>query len=209
MQPTCDLPDIADICAMQVVRPLFRSFLTNPLPSRSSSSQVHLWPETVALTRHLLAIMLIFFILCLPVLSQSSAQITFRPETGYFIKDMERDGYGQLIIHNNWTMDTVAVLTDTNLKPLVAAYLRSMDTLKITGIKDGKYGLYFTVGNLWDQKEGRFKSVFGYYRYNAPMVFETDDIDDEIEYSIFELDLYQAGASNFVPDHFDFPDLSS
>jgi hypothetical protein len=35
-----------------------------------------------------------------------------RPETGSYIKDTERDGYGILTIHNNWTMDTVGVLTD-------------------------------------------------------------------------------------------------
>jgi len=29
-----------------------------------------------------------------------------------------------LTIHNNWTMDTVAVLTDQNVKPLLVVYLR-------------------------------------------------------------------------------------
>lgn len=142
---------------------------------------------------------------CLPAFSQTSA----RPETGSYIKDMDRSGYGVLIVHNNWTMDTVAVLTDKKVKPLVAVYLRSKDTLRITGIKDGMYGLYFTVGSLWDVKEGKFKSVLGYYRYNQPLQFETDDVGDEIEYSVFELDLYEARASNFLPDQFQFPDLRS
>jgi len=132
-----------------------------------------------------------------------------RPETGTYIKDMDRSGYGVLIVHNNWTMDTVAVLTDEKVKPLVAVYLRSKDTLKITGIEDGDFGLYFTVGNLWDAKDGKFRSVLGYYRYNQPLQFETDDVGDEIEYSIFELDLYEARASNFLPDQFQFPDLRS
>jgi len=141
---------------------------------------------------------------CAPAVSLS------RPETGTYIRDsMQRDGYGQLIVHNNWTMDTVAVLTDGKVEPLVAIYLRSRDTLNVTGIEDGKYWLYFTVGSLWDKKTGRFRSVLGYYRYNAPLEFETDDVGDEIEYSIFELDLYEARASNFLPDQFQFPDLSS
>jgi hypothetical protein len=165
----------------------------------------HLWPETVALARPLLIITLAIFILCSAALSLPAA----RPETGHVIRDIDRSGYGQLVIHNDWTMDTVAVLTDMDAKPLIAAYLRSKDTLNITEIEDGSYGLYFTIGNLWDPKEGRFASVYGYYRYNTPLVFETEETEDDIEYSIFELNLYEAGASNFVPDHFDFPDLSS
>jgi hypothetical protein len=147
----------------------------------------------------------LILVICSSVLSQPSA----RPDTGTYIRDVDRSGYGVLIVHNNWTMDTVAVLTDRNVKPLVAVYLRSRETLKVTGIEDGTYGLYFTVGSLWDGKVGRFKSVLGFYRYNLPLKFETDDKGDEIEYSVFELDLYQAGSSNFLPDQFQFPDLRS
>jgi len=205
MQPLCGLPNIGDVFAMRVLRPLDLLFMPDLGLSRFSSHFDRLWVKTVPLARPMLAITLVFLILCSLGLSQPSA----RSETGTYIKDMDRRGYGVLIVHNNWTMDTVAVLTDNKVKPLVAVYLRSMDTLKITGIEDGEYGLYFTVGNLWDAKAGKFRSVLGYYRYNQPLKFETDDVGDEIEYSIFELDLYEAGASNFLPDQFQFPDLRS
>jgi len=65
------------------------------------------------------------------------------------------------------------------------------------------------VGNEWDEKEGRFESILGYYRYRDPLVFETAENKDDIEYSVFELDLYESDASNFLPDQFQFPDLSS
>jgi hypothetical protein len=39
--------------------------------------------------------------------------------------------------------------------------------------------------------------------------FETDETDEDIEYSVFELNLYEARASNFELDHFQFPDISS
>jgi hypothetical protein len=149
--------------------------------------------------------MLALIILCSPAYSQS----VIRPETGTYIKDIDRDGYGVLIIHNNWTMDTVAAIADEDVQPLIAVYIRSGDSLQISGIEDGEYGLYFTVGNLWNQDEGKFKSVLGYYRYGSQLDFETSETEDEIEYSLYELDLYQARASNFVPDRFDFPDLSS
>ena len=161
--------------------------------------------ETVAFRRFVLTITLAIFILC----SLSVSVPSDRPETGTYIRDTQRDGYGLLTIHNNWTMDTVAVLTDQNVKPLLVVYLRSKESLDITGIKDGDYGLYFTIGDRWDGQAGRFQNVHGYYRYNTPLLFVTDDTGNKIEYSIFELDLYEAGASNFLPDQFQFPDIGS
>jgi hypothetical protein len=176
--------------------------LQQPLIHSALSSRSR--PEA-AIPSLLLIVIMIAALFC----SASHAQIPDRPETGTVIRDTDRSGYGLLTVHNNWTMDTVAVLTDEDARPLVAVYLRSKETLNITGIKDGSFGLYFTVGNLWDAKAGKFRSVLGYYRYNAPLVFETEDVGDAIEYSVFELDLYEAGASNFLPDQFQFPDLSS
>ena len=54
-----------------------------------------------------------------------------------------------------------------------------------------------------------FDNVYGYYRYNTPMVFETKDVGEEVEYTILELDLYKADATNFMPDQFQFLDISS
>lgn len=200
MQPTCDLPGNVDIFPNQVVWQLNRPSCTNLAPSLWS----YLFSETVTLARPILCILFAVFILC----SAASSLPSARPDTGTYIKDdLDHDGYGLLTIHNNWTMDTVAVLTDKKVRPMLAVYLRSKETLKITGIEDGDYGLYFTVGNLWDAKAGKFSTVYGYYRYNTPLKFETDDLGSEIEYSVFELDLYEAGRSNFVPDQFQFPDL--
>jgi hypothetical protein len=205
MLPTCDLPGNGDIFSKQIEDRIDPSSGTNLVPSRLSSSLDHLWQGTFALARSMLLITLVLFILC----STSESLPSDRPETGAFLKDMPRDGYGLLTIHNKWTMDTVAVLTDENVKPLVAVYIRAKDSLNITQIKDGEYNLYFTVGNEWDEKEGRFESILGYYRYRDPLVFETAENKDDIEYSVFELDLYEADASNFLPDQFQFPDLSS
>jgi hypothetical protein len=141
------------------------------------------------------------------LVSSSFAQVSDRPVTGTVIKDVDRSGYGILVIHNNWRMDTVAVLADQDIKPLIAVFIRAKDSLNITGIKDGSYDLYFTIGNNWNPDKRKFDNVFGYYRYNSPLVFETSENDDDVEYSIYELDLYEAKGSNFVPDYFEFPDL--
>lgn len=156
--------------------------------------------EKIALTRPLPAVLLIIFILC-PI---SVSEPFSRPETGTVIKDMNRDGDGLLIINNNWTMDTVAVLTDKRGKPTLAVYLRAKDTLEIEGIRDGEYIPYFTIGGGWNAATGDFDTVYNHCRY-PPMLFETD----ETNYTILELDLYEADATNFVPGQFQFPDISS
>jgi hypothetical protein len=203
MQPTFGLPGNGDILPKQVE--LCRSSSTNFLLSRFSSSWSHLLQETVAFVRPALVITLVLILSCSTAFSLPAE----RPETGTYIRDMHRDGYGLLVIYNNWTMDTVAVLTDKKVKPKLAVYLRARDALEVNGIEDGEYGLYFTIGDGWNAGEGKFDKVYGYYRYNTPMLFETNDVGEEIEYTILELDLYKADATNFMPDQFQFPDISS
>jgi len=163
----------------------------------------HSVPRSVGLARPLLVMIFVFLVLCSTSVSQSSV----RPETGTMIKDVARNGYGVLTINNNWTMDTVGVLTDDNLKPLMAVYIRSKDSFKFDKIVDGSYGLYFTIGNNWDANEKEFQDVLGYYHYNPSLVFHTTETTSDIEYSIYELDLYESESSNFVPEIFNFPDL--
>ncbi len=156
--------------------------------------------ETVAFVRPVLTITLVIFILCTLSVSIPSA----RPETGTIIRDTIRSGDGLLVIYNNWTMDTVAVLTDRWDKPRVAVYLRAKDALEVDGIKDGEYSLYFTIGDGWNSSAGDFETVYNHVLF-PPMVFETDDTD----YTIQEVELQKADATNFVPGRFSFPDISS
>jgi len=199
MRATCDLPGNCDIFSKPVVGRLDRSSWTNLVPSRFLSSLHHIWPEKVTPARPLLAISLLF-ILCL----SAQAQPADRPDTGTIIRDMNRNGDGLLVIYNNWTMDTVAVLTDRWDKPRVAVYLRAKDALEVDGIRDGEYSLYFTIGDGWNSSAGDFETVYNHVLF-PPMVFETDDTD----YTIQEVELQEADATNFVPGRFQFPDISS
>jgi hypothetical protein len=101
-------------------------------------------------------------------------------------------------------MDTVAVLTDRWDKPKVAVYLRTKDALEIDGLKDGEYSLYFTIGSGWNSSAGDFEKVYNHVLF-PPMVFETDDTN----YTIQEVELQEADATNFVPGRFSFPDIRS
>ena len=143
---------------------------------------------------------LLILAITLLTLFSVQAQISSRPETG-IIKDMSRTGHGVLTIHNNWHMDSEVLLADPQDNPLMAVYIRSDDLFNVTGIGDGEYKLYFTVG-LWDEQAGKFQKMSGYNRYKPPLIFETKETLDEIEYSIFELDLTE--AANFMPDQFEF-----
>jgi len=148
---------------------------------------------------------LILLILVLPAVALDA-----RPQTGYCVKNITRSGLGEVVLHNHAKMDSVAVLADLDIEPLIAIYIRAGDTYNLTGIDDGSYGLYFTMGSGWDAKAGRFKSARGLYRFNNPLAFKTVDGADDVEYSTFEVDLYEVpmGESNILPDNFQFPDLS-
>ena len=149
------------------------------------------------MSRKLLGIAI--FILILSML-EGNAQAADRPETGMVIRDVIRDGDGVLTINNNWTMDTVAIIADKRNNPKIAVYLRAKDSIDIEGIRDGEYVPYFTIGEGWDTAEKEFDRVYGHLRY-PPMVFETNETD----YTIQEIDLYEADATNFMPGQFEFP----
>src|SRR5512136_2303497 len=110
MLPKRGLPNNVDICAKRDACLKSSLFVTNSRQLRFSSSWNHLLAETVALARPLMFVTLALFILC----SSACSQLPIRPETGTIIKDVTRSGYGILMIHNNWKMDTVAVLADKN-----------------------------------------------------------------------------------------------
>jgi hypothetical protein len=155
------------------------------------------------MSRKLLSIAILVLLLSI---SQSNAIDQNRPETGTVIKDMDRDGYGTLTINNNWTMDTVAILTDRWVKPKMVVYLRAKDSLEIDGIEDGEYIPYFTIGDGWNATAKEFDKIYNHYRY-SPVVFETTDLGEEVEGTVLELNLYEADVTNFVPGQFEFPDI--
>lgn len=200
MLPTCGLSGNDCAFAEQVAGPSDLISATNSRLSRFRSILGHIFSKTETSIHALPVIILVFFILC----PQSVAQTADRPETGTYIRDTTRSGYGLLVIYNNWTMDTVAVLTDRWDKPKVAVYLRTKDAVEIDGIKDGEYSLYFTIGDGWNSSAGDFETVYNHVLF-PPMVFETDDTD----YTIQEVELQKADATNFVPGQFQFPDISS
>ena len=114
-------------------------------------------------------------------------------------------------MHNEASMDVVAALTSMDLKPLIAIYIRSGDSYSLSGIDNGTYGLYFTMGSSWENETGKFGSARGLYHFSNPLIFNTSEDSEGIEYSAYEVNLYEVpvGESNIIPANFEFPNLAS
>lgn len=131
----------------------------------------------------------------------TSAQDYARPETGTFIKDSERSGYGVLVVENNnpqeddATRDAVAILTRADKRPLFMVYVREGESFEITGIEDGVYDFYFTVGNGWKSESGTFLDP-EYYRTEDSLSFETEIRDTQVLYSVWTLSLEEVPGGN-------------
>ena len=103
------------------------------------------------------------------VLAQDS-----RPHTGTLIKDTVRGGLGELtIINDNHNLDALVMLTSPDKVPQISVFIRSGELLKISGIADGTYDVYFKLGNKWDGSSAKFTENGGHYRLDRPLVFET------------------------------------
>ena len=118
--------------------------------------------------------LLLAFVLAAIICEASVLAQDARPDTGTFMKDILRDGLGELtIINNNHKQDALVILTSTDEKPLVAVFIRSDDSFKISGISDGTYDIFFKLGNKWDSNSAKFAEKGGHYRLDRPIAFET------------------------------------
>jgi len=101
---------------------------------------------------------------------------TFRPPTGIVVRKAGGAGPGELTVKNDLgTGDGLAVLTRSG-QPVLAAYVRNKERFTLTGISDGRYELYFSLGVDWDGR--RFTREPSYARFEEAFVFHLDDVHD-------------------------------
>lgn len=97
-----------------------------------------------------------------------------RPETGTCVKDIARNGHGELIIINgNRTHDVLASLIRPNNETLVSVFIRAGESSSISEIDDGEYNMTFSFGKALDRGSKRFIEEGGCYRLDWPIIFET------------------------------------
>ncbi|MCS7202648.1 MAG: hypothetical protein NZ841_07735 [Dictyoglomus sp.] len=138
--------------------------------------------------KKLLLISLIFILLSTPIIGN------IRPTTGTFLKDSERNGYGVLTIKNDMNKtDAICIISsvDEPKKVLIAVYIRAKETFTIKGIKDGKYYLYFSLGEKWDSNVGKFTKNARYERFKDIFIFKTQRVESSIHYTVYKVTLYE------------------
>ena len=135
-----------------------------------------------------------------------SPTLTRRLATGTVIKEVgPRNGDGELTVENGLDLDAVAVLSRDGW--LLAVYVRHNSSHTITGIPDGSYELYFTLGEDWDAEQGAFTRRRDLSRFEESFPFTST----ATTYSVWSVTLHPVPGgtadSQDVPEN-QFPDLT-
>jgi hypothetical protein len=111
--------------------------------------------------------------------------------TGTFVTEAApRDGLGQLSIDNGQELDALAILADSAGSPQIAVYVRSYETFTITGIRDGSYQLFFSLGEDWNQPSAEFTRRASYFRFEDPLPYDTVPMATGTQYTVWEVTLH-------------------
>lgn len=107
-----------------------------------------------------------------PEVPTASAQQDRRLANGQFVRAGSRTGEGHMAINNNASHDGVVTLT-RNRNAAYSVYIRKGMQFTVTGIRDGNYETYFTVGTDWDSQARAFTRDRAFKRFDNPLQFTT------------------------------------
>jgi hypothetical protein len=97
-----------------------------------------------------------------------------RLATGTIVGEVgSRDGKGQLTVENGLDLDAVAILSGLDEQTLIAVYVQADDSFTLTGIRDGTYDLYFSLGEDWDSEQAEFTRRVRRSRFEESFSFRT------------------------------------
>jgi hypothetical protein len=130
----------------------------------------------------------------------------FRPLTGIIKPNTRGGGMGELSVENGTDTDGLVIMTMSNDEPVMAAYVRAGETVRMTGIADGTYVLFFSKGQDWNGNAGRFMRNVRYQRFEDAFPYSTT----ATTYTIWSVTLHgvvggSASTESVDPDQ--FPDL--
>ncbi len=126
-----------------------------------------------------------------------------RLTTGTFIKNMTRNGLGQLKVYNDGQIDAVVGIRTTDRKSSALVYVRAGGNFTITGIPDGTYDVIYLRGIDYDKASGTFtRDSSGWMRFEQTATFKTVNVTGGKQYSIITIRLSPAtgGNASVVPD---------
>ena len=129
------------------------------------------------------------------------------PNGTLLVKELS-GGWGELTIENGLDLDAVVILARSEEPeiPLLAVYVHSKDSYTITGIKDGTYVIYYTIGEDWDTDAKKFIGETEYKRFEDELHFETTGST----YTTYEATLHSVAggtAGTEYLDEYEFPNL--
>lgn len=115
-----------------------------------------------------------------------------RLPNGTFLVKKLIGGLGKLTVKNGLDLDAVVILVSSMRVeiPLMAVYIRSNDSYTITGIRDGTYIVYFSVGENWGKDSKKFTARPRYERFENELQFETTETNYSTYYTTYELTLH-------------------
>jgi SH3-like domain-containing protein len=116
------------------------------------------------------------------------------------------NGEGHLTVENGLDLDAVAVLSWPDARPMIAVYIQNHDQFTITGIPDGTYDLFFTLGEDWDSEQAKFTRRKSLSRFDEPFPFTTT----ATTYRVWSVTLHPVagGTAETEPlSEEEFPDL--
>lgn len=99
----------------------------------------------------------------------------YLPQNGHYIVRKASGGRGVMNVKNGNRTDGVVVLTRTSSRraPVIACYVRGRRSATITGIPDGKYWVYYTLGRDWNTYTDGFFSTGERGVFSDPCAYST------------------------------------
>jgi len=92
---------------------------------------------------------------------------------GAYVK-RTRGGSGQMKISNGESIDKVVSLVPAGSKAAATTvYVRGKSSHTVSGVKDGTYRIYVTLGVDWDSSQRRFTRKCGFAQFADPLKFAT------------------------------------
>lgn len=94
--------------------------------------------------------------------------------TGTFVSRSVRGGSGRLKVVNDDEYDAAVTLTAVSMTtPSLTVYVRAKGSYTVTGIPDGSYDSYVTMGKDWDSGIRRFTRYCQFSKFETPSEFTT------------------------------------
>jgi hypothetical protein len=109
----------------------------------------------------------------------------------------ETTGKGALEIDNGTTEDAALRLYDESTGEITrCAFVKAHDSIRLTDIPEGTYGLKYTTGLDWKADAQTFRWLPSYDRFDRRFVYFEERIGDEIQYHEIKVTLHRVIGGN-------------